>query len=83
MRIRYAKYPKIYELMANRHIAYNQMLDYLEQQEKNGQAFVIRPQRKSDVGRVEKDKEKLRLLYEEGYREAEQSYERLMAYLES
>ena len=28
-------------------------------------------------------KEKLRLLYEEGYREAEQSYERLMAYLES
>ena len=83
VRIRYAKYPKIYELMANRHIAYNQMLDYLEQQEKNGQAFVIRPQRKSDVGRVEKDKEKLRLLYEEGYREAEQSYERLMAYLES
>ena len=83
VRISYAKYPKIYELMANRHIAYNQMLDYLEQQEKNGQAFVIRPQRKSDVGRVEKDKEKLRLLYEEGYREAEQSYERLMAYLES
>ena len=83
VRISYAKYPKIYELMANRHIAYNQMLDYLEQQEKNGQAFVIRPQRKSDVSRVEKDKEKLRLLYEEGYREAEQSYERLMAYLES
>ena len=83
VRSRYAKYPKIYELMADRHIAYNQMLDYLEQQEKNGQAFVIRPQRKSDVSRVEKDKEKLRLLYEEGYREAEQSYERLMAYLES
>ena len=82
VRISYAKYPKIYELMANRHIAYNQMLDYLEQQEKNGQAFVIRPQKKSGVGRVEKDKEKLRLLYEEGYKEAEQSYDRLMAYLE-
>ena len=82
VRIRYAKYPKIYELMANRHTAYNRMLDYLEQQEKNGQAFVIRPQKKSGVGRVEKDKEKLRLLYEEGYKEAEQSYDRLMAYLE-
>ena len=83
IRIRYAKYPKIYELMKNRHIAYNQMLDYLDAQEKNGQAFVIRPQKKSGVGRVEKDKEKLRLLYEEGYQEASESYERLMAYLDA
>ena len=83
IRLRYAKYPKIYELMKNRHIAYNQMLDYLDAQEKNGQAFVIRPQKKSGVGRVEKDKEKLRLLYEEGYQEASESYERLMAYLDA
>ena len=82
IRLRYAKYPKVYELMAGRHVAYNRMLDYLEAQEKNGQAFVIRPQKKSGVGRVEKDKEKLRLLYEEGYQEASESYERLMAYLE-
>lgn len=82
IRIRYAKYPKIYELMKNRHVAYNRMLDYLDAQEENGQAFVIRPQKKSGVGRVEKDKEKLRLLYEEGYREAGENYGRLMAYLE-
>ena len=82
IRLRYAKYPKVYELMAGRHVAYNRMLDYLEAQEKNGQAFVSRPQKKSGVGRVEKDKEKLRLLYEEGYQEASESYERLMAYLE-
>ena len=81
VRLRYAKYPKVYELMANRHIAYNRMLDYLEAQEKNGQAFVIRPEKASGVGRVEKDKEKLRLLYEEGYQDAEKNYERLMAYL--
>ena len=82
IRIRYAKYPKIYELMKNRHVAYNRMLDYLAAQEENGQSFVIRPQKKSGVGRVEKDKEKLRLLYEEGYREAGENYGRLMAYLE-
>ena len=82
IRIRYAKYAKIYELMKNRHVAYNGMLDYLAAQEENGQAFVIRPQKKSGVGRVEKDKEKLRLLYEEGYREAGENYGRLMAYLE-
>ena len=39
--------------------AYNQMLDYLEAQVKNGQAFVIRPKKASGVGRIEKDKEKL------------------------
>ena len=49
---------------------------------KNGQAFVIRPKKASGVGRIEKDKEKLRLLYEEGYADAEACYEQLMAYLE-
>ena len=82
VRLRYAKYPKVYELMANRHTAYNQMLDYLEAQVKNGQAFVIRPKKASGVGRIEKDKEKLRLLYEEGYADAEACYEQLKAYLE-
>ena len=82
LRMRYAKYPKVYELMKNRHITYNRTLDYLEEQVKNGNAFLIRPQYKSDVGRIEKDKGKLRSLYEEGYAEAAACYDRLMAYLE-
>lgn len=82
IRMRYGKYPKVYELMENRHIAYNAMLDYLEQQEQNGQAFVIRPGQSGDVGRIEKNKEKLRRLYEEGYRDAEACWPRLAAYLE-
>ncbi len=83
IRLRYARYPKVYELMANRHIAYNEMLDYLKAQEEKGQAFVIRPRKASDVGRIEKDKEKLRRLYEEGYQDAEEGYGRMMAYLEN
>ena len=35
-----------------------------------------------DVGRIEKDKDKLIALYEEGYQEAENCYEDLLAYLE-
>lgn len=62
VKVRYARYPKVYELMANRHVAYNRMLDYLDAQTANGQAFVIRPKRASGIGRIEKDKEKLRLL---------------------
>ena len=83
MKLRYLKYPKVYELMKNRHAAYNDTMAYLEKQQENGQAFVIRPKRKSEVGRIEKDTEKLKALYEEGYRDAEANYELLLNYLES
>nr|WP_308626481.1 patatin family protein [uncultured Eisenbergiella sp.] len=82
VKLRYARYPKIYDLMANRHIAYNNMLDYLDAQTANGQAFVIRPRKAGGIGRIEKDREKLRLLYEEGYQDAMDCYEDLLHYLE-
>lgn len=82
IKVAYLKYPKVYELMKNRHITYNETLEYLEEQEKCGKVFVIRPKTKSPVGRIEKDKEKLTALYEQGYREAEEKYEALLAYLE-
>ena len=81
IKLRYLKYPKVYELMSRRHINYNETLAYIERQRENGQAFVIRPQRKSDVGRIEKDKEKLLALYREGYEDAEACYEELIQYL--
>ena len=83
LKLRYLQYPKVYELMKNRHIAYNDTMAYLEKQQENGQAFVIRPREKSEVGRIEKDAEKLKALYAEGYRDAEANYELLLNYLES
>lgn len=82
IKARYLKYPKVYELMAERHLHYNNTLKYIESRQANGQAFVIRPREKSKVGRIEKDKEKLLALYEEGYRDAADCYEKLLAYLE-
>lgn len=81
--LRYLKYPKVYELMQERHIAYNNTLEYIERQQKEGQAFVIRPQKPGRVGRIEKDKDKLRALYDQGYEEAAACYEQLKEYLES
>lgn len=54
LKVRYLKYPKVCELMKERHISYNATLDFLNGQEKNGQAFVIRPEYDSGVGRIEK-----------------------------
>lgn len=83
LKLRYLKYNKVYELMKERHLTYNSTLSYLEEQQSNGQAFVIRPTKKSDVGRIERDSEKLRKLYEEGYKDAENCFELLENYLES
>ena len=82
IRLRYARYPKVYELMKNRHIEYNKTLDYLQEQVNNKTAFLIRPQVKSDVGRIEKDEKKLKALYEEGYEEARRCHRELMEFLE-
>lgn len=83
IKLRYLRYPKVYELMADRHINYNRTLEYIEEQKANGQAFVIRPKKASNVGRIEKDKDKLKALYEEGYADAAECYEELHAYLEA
>lgn len=82
IRLRYARYPKVYELMKNRHIEYNKTLDYLQEQVNNKTAFLIRPQVKSDVGRIEKDEKKLKALYEEGYEEARRCHRGLIEFLE-
>lgn len=83
IRARYVKYPKVYELMKNRHTNYNATVEYIEEQQKQGKVFVIRPKEKSDVGRIEKDRDKLTALYEQGYKDAQNCYMDLLEYLES
>lgn len=82
IKVKYHKYPKLYELMANRHIAYNETLDYIEKQAEEGSLFLIRPVNDLKIDRLEKDTEKLLSLYEDGYREASEKYEALLSYLE-
>ncbi len=82
IKVRYAKYPKVAELMENRHIAYNECLDYIDSLERKGQIFVIRPQKPSRVGRIERDKRKMEALYRQGYEEAQERYDALVRYLE-
>lgn len=79
----YMKYPKVYELMAERHIHYRRQQEYIARQQEEGRAFVIRPQTAGNVGRVEKDSEKLRALYQQGYEDASACWEELVKYLEA
>ncbi|MCM1102402.1 MAG: patatin family protein [Clostridium sp.] len=82
IKIRYAKYPKLIELMEHRHIAYNECLDYIERLERKGSVLVIRPQKKSAVRRIERDQDKMQALYREGLRDAQTRYEEILRFLE-
>jgi len=82
IKMRYHKYPKIYEVMKERHNTYNETMEYIRRLEKEGKVFVIQPKVKSDVGRLEKDEKKMLALYNTGYKDAEECYESLLAFLE-
>ncbi len=82
LKLRYAAYPQVWRLMQDRDIRYNEQLKFLSQMEKDGKAFVIRPQEKSDTKRIDKNPEHLKNLYNEGYTEAERNYEKLVEYFE-
>ena len=56
---------------------YNKRLDKIEKMEREGKIFVIRPENPVKVGRIEKNKNKLRILYQEGFFERiEEMYRR-------
>ena len=81
VKLRYVKYPKLHELISDRHIRYNETLRFLEEEKEAGRAFVIRPQRPNDIGRIEKDRKKMELLYKIGYQDAKECYEDLLKFL--
>ena len=63
----YRKYPKLKEAIRNRNAIYNSQVELVEKMEAEGSAIVIRPERPIEVGRMERDINKLHALYQEGY----------------
>lgn len=66
----YKKYPKLIEAIENRHIVYNQQLEFLEKQEQLGNVIIIRPSEKPTASRTEKNKEKILETYNLGKKDA-------------
>ena len=70
MNLAIRKYPAIAEGMAKRHEVYNRQVKEIEEREKRGDFFVIRPPEDVGVGRTEKDPDKLEKAYRMGRKEA-------------
>lgn len=77
----YRHYPAMVKKMEDRHIRYNATLDDLEQQEKEGKILVIRPKHSVEISRLEKDMNKLRSLYEQGYADAKEKINDIRRFL--
>ncbi len=66
MRIALWKYPKMLKAMKERHVMYNQELDYVAEAERQGRCLVIRPDGKIPIGHISHDPDEMRDVYEMG-----------------
>ena len=81
MRISLRRYPKLLAKMENRHIDYNQQHEYALEQEKEGKAIVICPEKPLGISRVEHNPDKLQRCYEAGRQVAEKRLEEIKNFL--
>ncbi len=82
LKFRYKNYPEFIEANINRHDNYNKSLSDIEEQERRGETIIIRPSVEYKIGRIEKDKEKLKYMYKLGRKDAKAKIEELKAFLE-
>ena len=68
--IRYHKYPEFVQALQNRHVVYNHSLEVLKEMERAGQAFVIQPDKKLDISRMENNIEVIQQVYDLGGKDA-------------
>lgn len=83
IRLKYKKYPKLIEVMENRHIMYNETTAYIRKKEKRGELFVIRPEEPLNVGHIEHNADELEKAYQTGRKVALKNLEKLKKYLKA
>ena len=80
-KIYYKQYPKFVETIENRYKKYNEEVKKVEELEKEGEIFAIRPSTLVNIKRVEKDKNKIQEMYDLGQKDAIDNLEKLKQYL--
>lgn len=81
LRVTLRRYPKLVELLSNRHVRYNAQLDEVARLEAEGRIFVIRPSESVKAPIATKDPEQLERIYQVGRRDGEASLSALRRYL--
>lgn len=77
----YKKYPKFIEALARRHEVYNATLKRIEELERAGELFVLRPSEDLQIKRMEKNPARLQAQYDLGHSDAMAAMERLKEWI--
>ena len=75
------KYPKLVDAMARRHEMYNETLDYIWDEEKKGNIFVLCPDEKLPIKRTEHNKQVLKTVYDIGRTVIDKRIDELKAFI--
>jgi predicted patatin/cPLA2 family phospholipase len=67
----YSEYPQLLEVLLQEDVLYARDRETLARLQDEGRILVIQPQTELDIGRLERDKDKLKLGYETGQRDGE------------
>lgn len=74
MRIGLRKHPNMIKAMDERHLMYNNELEYVAQREREGRCLVIRPDEKIPIGHISHDPDEMHLVYENLGRQVGERY---------
>ena len=77
----YKKQPQLSERLLKRHNVYNSSVELLKQWEDEGKAFVIRPSKPIEIGRIETNPDKLQEVYDLGVKDATECLLELQKYI--
>lgn len=80
-KMKYRKYPRLVECINNRYKNYNDTVEKIIDLENKKEIFVIRPTRKVDIKRIEKDENKLQEMYDLGVDDCKKKLSKLKEYL--
>ena len=78
---KYPEYKGLQHSLRKRYQIYNDTVAYLENEEKDGNALIIRPTQPLKVGRMERNPERLEDLYYQGYEDAKNSMPSILNYI--
>ena len=81
IRLQLHGYSAFLKAAADRHIMYNEKLDYISSQEKQGNVFVIRPQKKLPINHITHDTSLMQKVYDEGRKAMSERLDELKEYL--
>jgi predicted patatin/cPLA2 family phospholipase len=78
---KYPEYKGLQKALRNRYRIYNDTVAYLENEEMEGNVFIIRPIKPLKVGRMERNPQRLEELYNQGYEDAKSSVNNILKWV--